>query len=42
MPLSPGFVEYVAELIAGFGKIEVKRMLAERCCSRWRGLRHPG
>lgn len=26
MPLSPGFVDYVSELIAGFGKVEVKRM----------------
>ena len=26
MPLSPGFPDYVQELIAGFGKVEVKRM----------------
>lgn len=26
MPLSPGFTDYVVELIAGFGKVEVKRM----------------
>lgn len=26
MPLSPGFPDYVLELIAGFGKVEVKRM----------------
>jgi DNA transformation protein len=26
MPLSPGFPDYVQELIAGFGKIDVKRM----------------
>lgn len=26
MPLSPGFTDYVTELIAGFGKVEVKRM----------------
>jgi len=26
MPLSPGFADYVLELIAGFGKVEVKRM----------------
>ena len=26
MPLSPGFPDYVLELLAGFGKIEIKRM----------------
>ncbi len=26
MPLSPGFPDYVLELIAGFGKVEMKRM----------------
>ncbi len=26
MPLSPGYSDYVQELIAGFGKVEVKRM----------------
>ena len=26
MPLSPDFTEYAIELIAGFGKVEVKRM----------------
>ena len=26
MPLSPGFPDYVQELIAGFGKVDVKRM----------------
>jgi DNA transformation protein len=26
MPLSPGFTDYVEELIAGFGKVEIKRM----------------
>jgi DNA transformation protein and related proteins len=26
MPLSPGFSDYVEELIAGFGKVEIKRM----------------
>lgn len=26
MPLSPGFSDYVVELIAGFGKVEVRRM----------------
>lgn len=26
MPLSPGFPDYVLELIAGFGRVEVKRM----------------
>jgi DNA transformation protein len=26
MPLSPGFTDYVEELIAGFGKVEIRRM----------------
>lgn len=26
MPLTPGFLDFVLELIAGFGKIEVRRM----------------
>jgi DNA transformation protein len=26
MPLSPGFPDYVQELIAGFGRVDVKRM----------------
>lgn len=26
MPLSPGFIDYVTELVADFGKVEVKRM----------------
>ncbi len=26
MPLSPGFPDYVLELLAGFGKLEMKRM----------------
>lgn len=26
MPLSPGFPDYVQELIAGFGKVDVRRM----------------
>ena len=26
MPLSPGFSDYVEELIAGFGKVDIKRM----------------
>jgi DNA transformation protein len=26
MPLSPGFSDYVEELIAGFGKVEIRRM----------------
>ena len=26
MPLSPGFPDYVLELLAGFGKLEIKRM----------------
>jgi DNA transformation protein and related proteins len=26
MPLSPGFSDYIEELIAGFGKVEIKRM----------------
>jgi DNA transformation protein len=26
MPLSPGFTDYAEELIAGFGKVEIRRM----------------
>ncbi|MBP9235100.1 MAG: TfoX/Sxy family protein [Hyphomonadaceae bacterium] len=34
MPLSPGFPDYVLELIAGFGKVEVKRMFGGAMLSR--------
>lgn len=34
MPLSPGFTDYVVELLAGFGKIEVKRMFGGALLSR--------
>jgi DNA transformation protein len=34
MPLSPGFTDYVLELIAGFGKVEVKRMFGGALLSR--------
>ena len=34
MPLSPGFSDYVLELIAGFGKVEVRRMFGGAMLSR--------
>ena len=34
MPLSPGFPDYVLELIAGFGKVEVRRMFGGAMLSR--------
>ena len=34
MPLSPGFPDYVLELIAGFGRVEVKRMFGGATLSR--------
>jgi DNA transformation protein len=34
MPLSPGFADYVTELIAGFGRLEVKRMFGGAMLSR--------
>ena len=34
MPLSPGFTDYVLELIAGFGKVEAKRMFGGALLSR--------
>ena len=34
MPLSPGFTDYVIELLAGFGKVEVKRMFGGALLSR--------
>jgi DNA transformation protein and related proteins len=34
MPLSPGFPDFVVELIAGFGKLEVKRMFGGASLSR--------
>ena len=34
MPLSPGFPDYVLELIAGFGKVEIKRMFGGAMLSR--------
>lgn len=34
MPLSPGFTDYVVELLAGFGKVEVKRMFGGALLSR--------
>jgi DNA transformation protein and related proteins len=34
MPLSPGFPDYVLELIAGFGRVEVKRMFGGAMLSR--------
>lgn len=34
MPLSPDFIDYAVELIAGFGKVEVKRMFGGAALSR--------
>lgn len=34
MPLSPGFSDYVLELIAGFGKVEIRRMFGGAMLSR--------
>lgn len=34
MPLSPGFSDYIEELIAGFGKVEIKRMFGGAMLSR--------
>ena len=34
MPLSPGFSDYVIELIAGFGKVEIRRMFGGAMLSR--------
>jgi DNA transformation protein len=34
MPLSPGFPDYVLELLAGFGKLEMKRMFGGALLSR--------
>jgi DNA transformation protein len=36
MPLSPGFTDYVLELLAGFGRLEAKRMFGGA------GLYHDG
>jgi DNA transformation protein len=34
MPLSPGFIDFAVELIAGFGKIEVKKMFGGASLTR--------
>jgi DNA transformation protein len=34
MPLSPGFIEFAEELIAGFGPVEVKKMFGGASLSR--------
>ncbi len=34
MPLSPDFIDYATELIAGFGKVDVKRMFGGAALSR--------
>lgn len=34
MPLSPGFIEWAEELIAGFGPVEVKKMFGGASLSR--------
>lgn len=34
MPLSPDFINYATELIAGFGKVDVKRMFGGAVLSR--------
>jgi DNA transformation protein len=34
MPLSPGFSDHVEELLAGFGKVEVRRMFGGASLSR--------
>ena len=34
MPLSPGFSDYIEELIAGFGKVDIKRMFGGAMLSR--------
>lgn len=34
MPLSPGYIDFVLELIAGFGKVEVKKMFGGAALSR--------
>jgi DNA transformation protein and related proteins len=34
MPLSPGFIDFALELIAGFGKVEVKKMFGGASLTR--------
>ena len=34
MPLSPGFSDHVEELLAGFGKVQIKRMFGGAAISR--------